>query len=289
MLLPSVILLCIYNYLPMGGLVMAFQRFDVFLGFRAFFESEWVGLQNYQDLIKMRDPVRVVLNTLNISFWKIVFGTTVPLTVALLLNEVRTSGFRRVIQTIIYLPHFLSWVILGAIFKDIFGLGGLVNNVVGSFGVERTPFLQSNTWFVPVVILTHTWKEFGFGTIIYLAAITGIDPGLYESAIMDGANRWQRAIHITLPSIASTIVILLVLSLRGILRAGFDQVFNLYNTSVYRTGDIIGTFVYRLGFESVTPLYDQATAIGLFQSFISMILIILSYTLARKYANYRIF
>ncbi|MFW5789140.1 MAG: ABC transporter permease subunit, partial [Spirochaetota bacterium] len=156
-------------------------------------------------------------------------------------------------------------------------------------GLEPISFLQSNTWFVPVLIVTETWKEFGFGTIIYLAAIIGLDPGLYESAIIDGANRVQRARYITIPGIASTVILLLVLRLRGILRAGFDQVFNLYNPQVYETGDIIETFVYRMGFESTTPLYDYATAIGLFQSAVSMVLIVISYWLASKFANYRIF
>ena len=289
MLLPAVILLIVYNYVPMAGIVMAFQRFDIFLGFRAFWESEWVGLQNYRDLIRMGDPVDVVFNTLNIAVWKIAFGTIVPLFIALLLNELRSSGVRRIVQTVVYLPHFLSWVILGGIFRSLFSIDGLMNQFVGVFGLEPISFLQSNTWFVPVLVLTETWKEFGFGTIIYLAAIIGLDPGLYESAIIDGANRVQRARYITIPGIASTVILLLVLRLRGILRAGFDQVFNLYNPQVYETGDIIGTFVYRMGFESPTPLYDYATAIGLFQSAVSMILIIVSYWLASKFANYRIF
>ncbi|MFW5777440.1 MAG: ABC transporter permease [Spirochaetota bacterium] len=289
MLLPAVVLLIVYNYVPMAGIVMAFQRFDIFLGIRAFWESQWVGFQNYRDLIRMGDPINVVLNTLNIAVWKIIFGTIVPLFIALLLNELRKSSIRRVIQTIIYLPHFLSWVILGGIFRSMFSVDGLVNQFTGLLGLEPISFLQSNTWFVPVLIVTETWKEFGFGTIIYLAAIIGLDPGLYESAIIDGANRVQRARYITIPGIASTVILLLVLRLRGILRAGFDQVFNLYNPQVYETGDIIETFVYRMGFESTTPLYDYATAIGLFQSAVSMVLIVISYWLASKFANYRIF
>jgi len=289
MLLPAVVLLIVYNYVPMAGIVMAFQRFDIFLGIRAFWESEWVGFQNYRDLIRMGDPIEVVVNTMNIAVWKIIFGTIVPLFVALLLNELRSSGVRRIVQTVIYLPHFLSWVILGGIFRSMFSIDGLVNQFTGVLGFESISFLQSNSWFVPVLILTETWKQFGFGTIIYLAAIIGLDPGLYESAIIDGANRVQQARYITIPGIASTVILLLVIRLRGILRAGFDQVFNLYNPQVYETGDIISTFVYRMGFESTTPLYDYATAIGLFQSAVSMILIVVSYWLASEFANYRIF
>lgn len=290
MLIPAVILLIVYQYLPIFmGITMAFQDYDIFLGPKAITQSEWVGLQNYRDIIAMGDPIRVFLNTLNISFQKIVAGTIVPIILALLLNEVRKSYVKRIIQTIIYIPHFFSWVILGGIIIEILSLNGSVNTLLASLGFEKIPFLQNNTTFVPTIVATYIWKEAGFGTVIYLAAIASIDPTLYESAIIDGANRWKQTKYITIPGMKAIIILSIVLSLRGILNAGFDQIFNLYSVQVYETGDIIDTFIYRMGFESSIPQYSIAAAIGLFKSIISCILILSSNYLAGKWANYKVF
>lgn len=290
MLIPGVIVVFIYCYLPMMGLVMAFQKFDIFLGLKAFTQSKWVGLQNYMDLIHMGDPVKVILNTVNISFWKIVVGYFVPVIMAILLNGISKSSVKRTFQTIIYMPHFISWVLLASVLKQILASDGVVNNLLGHiFNIEAIPFLTSNKWFVPSLVVTNVWKEFGFNTIIYLAAITSIDPTLYEAAIMDGANRWRQSINVTIPGMLPILVLTMVLTLQNVLNAGFDQIFNLYNVQVYDTGDIIDTWMYRMSFQASTPMYDKATAIGLFKSVVSLIFISASYWLAHRYANYRIF
>jgi putative aldouronate transport system permease protein len=289
MLIPTVVVLFIYQYLPMAGIVVAFQDFDIFLGIEAFWKSRWVGLGNYQRLLSMGTPIKVLFNSINIAFWKILFGILVPLTVAILLNEIRTSAFRRTIQTIIYVPHFVSWVIMGGIIRQIFMTEGLVNLFIGWLGADPIPFLQSNTWFVPTVILTDIWKSFGFGTIVYLAAISGINPELYEAAIVDGATRWRQTVHVTLPGMAIIIVLTTILSLRQVLNAGFEQIFNLYNVLVYDTGDIIETFMFRMTFESDTPQYSLGAAVGLFKSVVSVVFIGMSNYLAKRFAGYQVF
>ncbi|MFW6313500.1 MAG: ABC transporter permease [Spirochaetota bacterium] len=290
MLIPTVILLFVYQYLPIMGNVIAFQRFDLFLGIRAFWESEWVGLDNFRRLFTMGAPIRAFQNTLIIAFWKITTGWVVPITVALLLNEVRQSWLKRSVQTIIYIPHFVSWVIMGGIIRQLVLSDGVVNILLyRAFGIGPIPFLQSNEYFVPLVIVTNIWKEFGFGTIVYLASIAGIDPNLYEAAVVDGAGRWQQTKHITLPGMAPIMILTLVLALRGILNAGFDQIFNLYNVQVYETGDIIDTYIYRITFESMTPQYHISTAVGLFKSGVAVIFISVSYWMAKKFAGYHMF
>lgn len=289
MMLGVVVLLFVYRYLPMIGIYIAFIDFDIFLGRAALLKSEWVGLQNYRDILEMGEPVRVFFNTFEIAFLKIVFGLLVPIVFALLLNEVRRSSLKRLIQTVVYLPHFMSWVIVGGIAKEIFSSQGVFNQLTALFGADPVSFLQSNTYFVPLVILTHVWKEFGFSTIVYLAAIANIDPNLYEAAIVDGATRMQQTRYITIPGMKPIIILTIVLALRGILNAGFDQIFNLYSVAVYETGDVISTFVYRLSFESTTPQYSISTAIGLFKSVIGLTLIVGTNQLAKRWANYSVF
>jgi putative aldouronate transport system permease protein len=290
MMIPAVVLLLVYQYLPILGNVIAFQEFDVYLGMRAFVDSEWVGLANFRRIFGMGAPIRAFRNTLIIAFWKITIGWVVPITVALLLNEIRKSWLKRSIQTIIYIPHFVSWVIMGGIIRQLVLSDGVVNLLIGRiFGVEPVPFLQSNEWFVPLVVVTNIWKEFGFGTVIYLAAIAGIDPNLYEAAVVDGAGRWQQTKRVTLPGMAPIMILTLVLALRGVLNAGFDQIFNLYNVQVYETGDIIDTYIYRMTFESMTPQYHISTAVGLFKSAVALIFISVSYWMARRFAGYNLF
>lgn len=289
MLLPAVILLFVYSYLPMAGVVIAFQDFDVYMGIQAFWKSPWVGLSNFARLANMGHAIEVLRNTVVIAFLKIAAGLSVPIIVSLLLNEVRSSLLKRSVQTLIYVPNFVSWVILGGIVRQLLMSEGVVNVLIQRLGGAAVPFLQSNTWFVPTLIVTDVWKGFGFGTVIYLAAIAGIDPTLYEAAVVDGATRWQQTTSVTLPGMKMIIVLTAVLALQGVLDAGFDQVFNLYNVQVYQTGDIIDTFVYRITFESKMPTYHIGTAVGLFKSVVSFFFITLSYFLARKLANYEIF
>ncbi|MCM8900064.1 ABC transporter permease subunit [Caldicoprobacter algeriensis] len=288
MLVPALIILFIYSYLPMIGIVIAFQDFNVGLGIRAFWQSDWVGLAHFRRLFSSPDFTRAFTNTLVIAVGKIILNFITPIIVALLVNEVRVNWLKRGIQTIIYFPHFLSWVIMAGVIKEVLAPDGMLNGMLGAlFGIEPIFWLGDKRLFPWLMIVTETLKEFGFGTVIYLAAITGIDPTLYEAAIVDGANRFKQTIHVTIPGMLPIIVLSLVLSLGSILNAGFDQIFNLYSVPVYETGDIIDTLVYRISMQG--GQYDFGTAVGLFKSVISMFLISLSYWLAYKFANYEVF
>jgi putative aldouronate transport system permease protein len=229
----------------------------------------------------------VFFNTLYIATFKIVLNIIVPVIFALLLNEVRIIGFKRAVQTICYLPHFLSWVVLALMFTNILSFNGIVNQVVGLFGNEPILFLASNTWFRPILIITDVWKYFGFGAIIYLAAITSIDINLYEASDIDGASRIQKVLYITLPGIKPTVILMSTLALGNVLNAGFEQIFTLYNPVVYQTADIIDTYVYRMGLLSLQ--FSFGTAVGLLRSVVSFVLIVTSYKLADHFAGYRIF
>ncbi len=285
MLLPGVVLMFIYSYLPMFGVIMAFQRFRPTLGF---FRSQWIGFDNFKNLFMNPAFINALVNTFYIASLKIVFGLIVPLIFALMLNEVRKSLVKRSIQTIVYLPYFISWVLMAGIIKDILSPSdGIVNQFLGGLGIDSIFILGNNTWFPIVLVVTHVWKEFGWGTIIFLAALTGISPVLYEAAIIDGAGRWKQTLHITIPGIATTVVLIGTLSLGNILNAGFDQVFNLLTPITRSSGDIIDTLVYRMGIESAQ--YSMATAAGLFRSVVSFFMIALSYKLAYKFTGYRIF
>lgn len=283
MLIPGIIILLIFGYYPLYGLVIAFQKFNPGLGFN----SPWVGFDNFKYIFSQPGFLRTIGNTLYIAVFKIIGGIIVPLTFALLLNEVANDKLKRVFQTLVYLPHFMSWIILAGVLSDILGNEGIVNTVLNALGLESVSFMGDKDVFPWTVIISDIWKDFGFGTIIYLAALTSVDPGLYESAIVDGAGRWKQTLHITLPMIAPTIILKTVLSLSGVLDAGFDQVFNMYAPIVYETGDIIDTYVYRLGIAQAQ--YSIGTAVGLFKSVASSILVGISYILADKLAGYRIF
>jgi len=285
MLIPGALIVIIYSYLPMVGIAFAFQKF---IPIQGLFGSKWVGFDNFRYVLQMPDFYQVLWNSFYIATMKILAGQIVPIIVALLLNEMKQAFIKRGVQTLIYLPHFLSWVILGAVLVDILSPSeGIVNQILQSLGMDPIFFLGSNTWFPSVIIVSDVWKEFGFSTIVYLAAITSINPALYEAAIMDGAGHTRQAWHITLPGMVPIIILLATLSLGSVLNAGFDQIFNLYSPSVYQSGDILDTLVYRIGL--IDAQFGVATAIGLFKSVVSMILISISYILAYRIANYRIF
>ncbi|MBW7453609.1 ABC transporter permease [Paenibacillus sepulcri] len=284
MLLPGMILLIIFSVLPMLGIAIAFQDF---IPGKSVWKQEWSGFDNFDFMFHLKDIRSVFMNTLIIAVLKTIANLIVPIVFALLLHEVRLSWFKRWVQTIVYLPHFMSWVILSGVLASIFSLDGVVNQLFGLFGFEGRIFLADNTWFRGILVGSDVWKEFGFNTIVYLAALTAINPALYEAVAIDGAGRMQRLLHITLPGIAPTIVLLSTLSLGNILNAGFDQVFNLYNPLVYSSSDIIDTYVYRIGL--LEQQYGLATAVGLLKSVVSIILIIVSYLLAARFAKYRIF
>jgi putative aldouronate transport system permease protein len=284
MMLPGIVLVFIFMYGPLPGIVLAFKDF---IPSKGIFGSEWVGLETFEYMMNLPDSMQVFGNTLKIAFLKIIFNFPVPIIVAILLNEVRKAVFKRTMQTMIYLPHFLSWVILSGIFIDLFSQTGIINQVLGWFGAKPIFFMGDPKHFLQMLIATDVWKNFGYSTIIYLAAITGIDESLYESAVIDGANRFKQIWHITVPGLAPIILLVLTLSLGGILDAGFDQVFNLYNPLVWSTSDIVDTYVYRLAI--VDANYSLGTAIGLLKSAVGFILIVSSYLLARKYSDYTIF
>lgn len=287
-LLPAVILLLIFSYFPMVGILIAFQDYVPSKGWDIFFKSEWVGWANFKYIMGMPAFWSAMKNTLIIAVQKIVTGILVPLVLALLLNEVKNTIFKKSVQTIIYIPYFFSWVILGGILMDILSpTNGIVNQFLRLLGFDAVNFLGNPNTIRPVFIVTNIWKEVGYNTVIFLAALTGIDPTLYEAASVDGAGYCRQMWNITLPSLLPMILLVTVLGVGNILNAGFDQVFNLYSPVVYETADIIDTFVYRVGMNELQ--YSVSTAISLFKSVISIILITTSFHLAKKYAGYRIF
>lgn len=284
MMTPGFIILFLFNILPMFGIVMAFKDFNPGLGI---FKSPFVGLENFKYMFELNDIKSILFNTVFIAVGKIILNLIIPLIFALMLNEVRNTKFKRSIQTIAYMPHFLSWVILAGILLDVFSPHGPINAVRHAMGLDTFLFFANAKSFPGIIIFSDVWKEFGYNAVIYLAAITGIDPGLYEAAAIDGAGRFRRIWNITLPGIKATVVLLAVLALGNVLNAGFDQIFNLYNPTVYSTGDIIDTWVYREGIKNFQ--YSLATAVGLLKSVVGFVLITLSYWLASKFANYKIF
>lgn len=283
MLLPGVLLVLIFSYIPLYGVIIAFQNYNPGMGF----SSPWVGLKNFQYLFSQPAFLRTIWNTFYIAFFKLIGGIVVPVVFALLLNELRSNKLKRIFQTLIYIPNFLSWVIMAGVMMDLLAKNGAFNELLTAIGFPVINFLGSPKVFPWTMIISDIWKGFGFGTVVYLAALTSIDPGLYESALLDGATRWQQIRYITIPLLMPTIILMTVLALGSVLNAGFDQIFNLYSPIVYETGDIIDTYVYRLGIQQAQ--YSVGAAIGLFKSVVSCIMVGLSYILADKLAGYRIF
>lgn len=284
MLLPGILLLIIFTYVPMFGIVMAFQDYVPAKGILG---SDWVGLRNFKLIFTLRDSRQIFINTIIISFWKILLRIAVPVAFAILINEVKNRFVKKSVQTIVYLPHFLSWVVFASVVQMIFSLDGPINRVIEMIGFEPVMFLGSNEWFREVIIFTESWKEFGYSSIVYFAALTGIDPGLYEACSIDGANRLDKLLHITLPGIMPIILIMLTMELPNILSAGFDQIYNLYNPLVYDTGDILDTFVYRMGMTK--RQYSMGTAVGLIKSTLGMVLMLVANKLVTTFSDRRMF
>ncbi|RKP48992.1 sugar ABC transporter permease [Cohnella endophytica] len=285
MLVPGIMLVLIFSYVPMAGIVMAFQKY---VPNKGLFGSPLIGLRNFRLLIDYPDIGRVFFNTVYIAVMKIFAGLLVPITIAILLNELRREWIKRTFQTLVYLPHFMSWVLLGGILVDVLSpTSGVFNQLLGFLGIKPIFFLGDNHWFPYVMVASDIWKEFGFGTIVYLAALTGINPSLYEAAAMDGASRLKQTFHITLPGMMPIIILMFTLNIGNVLNAGFEQIFNLYSPPVYESADIIDTFVYRMGVQQAQ--FGFATAVGLLKSIVSFIFISISYVLAYRVANYRIF
>jgi putative aldouronate transport system permease protein len=284
MLGPGMILLFLFSILPLFGVAIAFQDF---IPAKGLFGSKWIGWENFKYMFQLDDSKQIFFNTLYISFMKIILNIGIPVVFALMLHEIYFLRLKKWIQTIVYLPHFLSWVILAGIISDMLSTHGMVNHALAPLLKEPILFLGSNFWFPIIIILSDVWKEFGFNAVIFIAALTAINPALYEAAEIDGAGRMGKLWNVTVPGILPTIVLVATLNIGQILNAGFDQIFNLYNPLVYSSGDVIDTYVYRVGL--VQAQYGLATAVGILKSVIGFLLIILSNQMAAKYANYKIF
>lgn len=281
MLLPGFLLILIFNYGPMYGLMMAFQDFQVTKGI---WGSPWVGLKHFQEFFSNENAVNALRNTLVISFLKLAFGFPAPILLALLFNELRNGIFKRVSQTISYMPHFVSWIVFAALITAMLSPStGVINQIIKAFGVRPIYFMADPGWFRVVLIASEIWKEIGWGAIIYLAALTGVDPTLHEAAVVDGATRLQRMVYINIPSLLPIAALMLILRMGGILNAGFDQVFNMYNVQVYQTADIIDTYVYRTGLADLK--YSFAAAVGFFKSAVGLVMVVVVNEIARRMSD----
>ncbi|MGM7719459.1 sugar ABC transporter permease [uncultured Metabacillus sp.] len=277
MIIPGILFYIIFKFIPLLGSVIAFQDYQIFKGILG---SPWVGLENFKFIFSYQDFYQVLRNTLLIAFYQLIFGFPAPIILALLFNEIRLMAFKRTVQSLFYLPHFLSWVVVGGIVFELLAAEGIVNAVRELFGAAPILFMQEEDYFRSIVVISGIWKGVGWGTIIYLAAITGINPNLYEAAVMDGANRWKQIRYITLPLLYPTILTLFLLNIGNFLELGFDQIFNLLTPMTYSVGDIIETYVYRAGV--LQGQFSVTTAIGLFQSVVGFILLWIFNRLARK-------
>ena len=280
MALPGLLFLLFFSYAPMYGIIIAFKKYRLNLGILG---SKWVGLKNFQRLMHSPEFKRALRNTLVISFSKIILGMPVPIIFSLLLNELRGKVFKRAVQTVVYIPHFISWVVVAGIFNDMLSpSSGIINKALNLLGINSIYFLGSNKWIRPVIYFTDIWKEFGWGTIIYLAAITGVDPQLYEAAAIDGAGRFKQVIHVTLPAIFNTFIVMLLMRLGNIMTgAGFEQIFMLYSEPVYEKVDILDTYIYRQSFQAAMD-FSYSTACGLFSSLVGCCLLVSSNTFVKK-------
>lgn len=283
LLIPAVLYILVFNYLPMAGITIAFKDYNIFAGnnpIDSIFKSDWVGLEHFAKLFQGRDFARVFRNTLVISLYRLIYIFPLPIITAIMLNEIINVPFKRTVQTIVYLPHFLSWAVVSGIFLTLLGSTGLVNQLINSLGGTTINFLSSKSWFRTVLIVTDAWKEVGWGSIIYLAAITSVDQQLYEAATIDGAGKVRQMLSVTIPAITPTIIMMLILRVGRILDAGFEQIFVMYNSIVYEVADIIGTYVYREGLGRMN--FSYGTAVGLFNSVVALVLILSSNWLSKR-------
>lgn len=285
MFLPGLIFLIVFSIVPMYGIFMAFQDF---IPQKGIFNQTWVGLRNFKDLFGRPEIQPVIFNTFKIAILKIIFTFPVPIIFALFMNEIRMQGLKKKIQTIVYLPNFISWIIMSGMILDLFAKnGGLVNNILTFFGSQPIEFLGSGKHFVPLLIYTEIWKGFGWGSIIYLASLSNVDSALYESCVIDGARRWKQTLTVTMPAIVPIIILSAVLKLGDVLNAGFDQIYNLQNPNVLQASEIIDTFAYRLYIDEYA--WSQSTAISLLKSVVSMVFILTGWKLAKKFTDYSVF
>lgn len=282
MLLPGLLYYLLFKYVPMYGVIIAFKNFRILDGI---LQSPWVGFKYFTQLFDTTAFWVVFKNTLILSFYKLIFIFPAPIILALLLNEVRNMFFKRAIQSVTYLPHFLSWVVLSGILMNVLSPStGIVNAFIGALGFNPIFFVADPDWFRTVLIGSSIWKDVGWGTIIYLAALASVDTQLYEAAVLDGANRLKQTLHVTLPAIVPVIVIMFIFAVGAIVHDDFDQIFNLYNPAVYSVGDVFSTFIYRMGLENM--MYSFSTAANLFKNLIAFGLVIGTNYMIKRYSDY---
>ena len=281
MLAPMIVWFVTFLYMPMYGLQIAFKDYSVFRGIAA---SPWVGAEHFETLFANSQFLRAIKNTVLISALSLVFGFPVPIFLALMFNEILNAVYKRTTQTIVYLPHFISTVIIAGIVITAFSpSAGIVNTVLGWFGMEPIYFLTKPEWFRPIFIGSGIWQEAGFSSIIFLAAIAGVNPSLYESAVVDGASRWQMMWKITIPSIMPTIIIMLIIRIGNLMEVGFELIILLYQPATYQTADVINTFIYRQGLQN--GQYDLAAAAGLFNAVVAFVLVMTANAISRRHTR----
>jgi len=283
LLLPSLVFVIIFNIIPLYGITLAFKDYNMFAAetpWKSIGASEWVGFKYFINVFGRPDFKRALANTLIISTYKIIFNFPLPIIFAIFLNEVKSIKFQKGLQLIVYLPHFLSWAVVAGIFVTLLSSTGVVNTFLESLGFEKVKFMMDNSVFRKVLVFSDAWKEVGWSSIIYFAAIAGLDQECYESAIVDGANRFQQMWYITIPGLLPTIVLMLIIRIGNIMDAGFSQIFAMYNPTVYESADIIGTYVYRMGLGKMD--FSTGTAVGLFNSLIGLILVLSSNRVAKR-------
>ncbi|OUS72458.1 protein lplB [Paenibacillus sp. MY03] len=278
---PGILYFLVFRYLPMAGLVIAFKDFNPFAGIWA---SDWVGFAHFARIFEDDEVIRVLWNTINIALLQILVAFPVSIVLALMLNEVRNGTYKRFVQSMVYLPHFLSWVVVAGIFTVFLRGEGLINTVLGSwFGIEAIPFLTDPAFFKPLITLQIIWKESGWGTIIFLAALAGVNTSLYEAAVIDGANRWRQLWHITLPSIRGVIVIMFIIRLGNVLDLGFEQIFLMLNPFNMDTGNVLDTYVYFKGIQQGDVSF--ATAVGMFKGAVGLVLVVIANRIAKRFGE----
>ncbi|MCM1188049.1 MAG: ABC transporter permease subunit [bacterium] len=277
-LLPGLLYFLIFQYGPMGGLVLAFKKFNAQLGI---WGSKWVGMQNFQRIFATPAAITAIKNTFEINLSRLVFQFPVGVILAIFLSEMRGTRVKRIFQTVFTFPHFLSWITVSAILTDFFSNGGAINTVLASLGMEKINFLSNTSLFRPLLYFTHNWKEMGWNSIIFLAAIVTVDPTLHEAATVDGANRFQRIWHVTLPGIKATIITMFILEVGRVMNAGFEQIFYLQNAAVKSVSEILDTYVYSITFQS-TPSYGFSTAVGMFKAVINLAMLATANFIVKK-------
>lgn len=277
MLIPVIIYYAIFCYAPMGGVVIAFQNFKPALGISG---SEWVGMKNFVDFLTGPYAWRLIRNTLVLNIMQIIFAFPVPIIIALLINEIHCKPYKKVVQTLSYMPHFISLVVMCGLLITFCRSDGLFNDFLALFGIERSNLLANAALFKPLYVLSGIWQEAGWGSIIYLATLSTIDPGLYEAATIDGASKFQRMLYVSLPGLLPIIIVQLIMRIGNILTTGFEKVFLLYSPLTYDTADIISTYIYRQGLELSN--YSYGTAVGIFNSVVNLIILVLANYTSKK-------